>query len=372
MAKLSQHTTGRKAGIWYIDCTINGRRAKKALGRDEIVARQRYAQLVATLELEAEARRQSSTQEDPALQRLADWYVEELMAARGNRESSRDLNHRKLKRWVVWCNARRIETYGDLCNQVTAIDAYAAHLLETLAPSTTRQHLATIKAVLDQAERRKLVQHRFALTDWPRPRVAPTTYDVTLTVDQFHAILAAVGTYYPHYLDAVTFLAYVGCRPSDVAALRWSSVHFLTQTAEILQVKTAQPVTIQLAPQAVAALRRAWKSREPGQTHVFTCQTGGPLTTNALSCMLYRVAKKLGHPCNARLFRQYIATDLLEHGADRETIRLITGHRSHALEAYLKRRSARARVAVEAFAERHKWGCQEDLAPDGTTLQKSR
>jgi integrase len=363
MATLSRHRSGRKAGRYYVDYTYlapNGRRRRARVSletTDEAVAQARFAEWLAANAAEdrAEVERAKAGQaprikRDPEIRELCLWYTDELQAARGNAPSTRDDNRRFHKHFCDWLERQGVIRYSELLSRPYAIDSYVKHLMQSLKPNTVRMRMQRIRAVFRNAHLRGMIE-RLPLAEWPMPKESGPKLDETITSEEFDAVLAAIPEQH-HLKNAITLMAYVGCRPSDVAALEWRHVDLKERTVSFLQKKTGGYVSIPLSDPAYAALV-AERAKFRSGPRVFRDRRGEPAESHHISkTLLYYSNKILGKNITPKAFRQFVVTDLAEAGLDGSEIRLVTGHLSSAAEAYQKRRKSRARAAAEAFAAR--------------------
>jgi integrase len=299
---------------------------------------------------------------DPTIADLARWYVEELQVARGDVDRTRDENRRRLKMFADWLTPHGVTRYSQLAACPHLLDGFASYL-RTQAPSrngriglaqnTVRLHMIVIKAVLTAAHKRKIVAD-LPWVDWPIPRALPPATDETITPEEFRGIIDHLTEINHRMRNAILYLAYIGCRPSDVCALTWEQVDLDRRVVRFVQRKTKQPLTVPLSEPVRAALLEEQMLHRPGP-FVFRACRGGPLTEAAISGILVYYAHKLfGRAIRPRAFRQFVTTDIVDAGGDLETVKLLTGHKSRSAEAYLKRKMDRARDAADAFAARRK------------------
>jgi integrase len=301
---------------------------------------------------------------DPTIAELARWYVDELQVARGDAESTRAGNRQMFGLFVAWMRGQGVERASQLQARPHLLDSYLAYLLRDyahgphvpprkgVAVGTARTHLSKIKALFVAAHRRKLVPDT-PCADWPMPRAPEAgAADDTITADELAALLAWFRDRGHPLRNVITYLAYVGCRPSDAVALRWEHVDLERRRVTFTQRKTGRTVRVPLTAPVLAALAEE-RLRHASTGLVFRGNTEERLTVGAIKSAMQWACKQIGcRRITPRHLRQFVVTDLLEAGTDRDHIRLITGHTSNAIRAYEKRRQDRAREAAEAFAAR--------------------
>lgn len=336
----------------YADINVSGRRRRVSLLKrgegtiDDLTAQARYAALVRALGKQdsRQGRQQFSNPE-----RLLGWYCSTVMVARGNRERTIAENRTIFKRFAQFLSSRGVETLTQLSGNPGTFDEFVVWRAGTAKPSTVNKEIAVIRAAFRAAFERHLIDE-LPTRRWPRLKVEDRGYPEPLSREDFARLLDSLKD--TPYYDAVRFVAYTGCRPSDAAGLLRANVHGLDTTeptAVFAQRKTGRNIAIALSPPAVTAIRDAMRGRL--SLYVFTRDTGQPVSPDAISNAVRRRAKALGLTISAKSFRQSLVSALYDLGADDLLIRRITGHRSDAIGAYRQLRRRAAYELADRYAE---------------------
>jgi integrase len=162
------------------------------------------------------------------------------------------------------------------------VDAYAASLRDSeLAPKTIRNHLIMLRACLNAAVDRGLLD-KSPIKRWLLPKVADPEIQ-PLTADQLREVLAIIHENAPALAPIVTWIAMTGNRPSDACEASWANVDVSNAIVIRTQVKVKQLAQYEISAELLAILkiersRPCYKADGP----VFRDQFGDPFTVNKL------------------------------------------------------------------------------------------
>lgn len=133
----------------------------------------------------------------------------------------------------------------------------------------------------------------------------------------------------------LTFLRCTGCRPGELAALRWDHLALEQRLARLPDHKTRRtqrkpkPRTIHLSVVALKLI--AWLRRQPlasWQPHVFLNSRGRPYTTGLLGKRLREARCRAGLPAAVKLYglRHAFGTQAVLNAVDLATLSELLGH----------------------------------------------
>lgn len=348
----------RKAnGKPFADLVIDGRRVRVSL----VKRGERWQDLTdAVLDKRAETAARIWTQharrpaaQPTTLDELRLWYLRGPLRARGVTASTVRQNEVILARFVAWCERLGLTTVAQLRARHGWPDEYLAELLATLRPGTANQRLAKVAAMFRAAYQRDLLAEP-VVRAWPHARV-PEPAPRAFTAEDVVRLVVWAHEHHPGtFARSVEFLARVGCRPSDVAGLQWSSVDWGTALIEIRQKKTGGLVEIPLTPGLAQLLREQRVSVPADCPWVFPTRSGQRQSDNTLTAQVQRACKSCLGYGSAKWLRAHVVTTLLGQGADRLDVARITGHASNAIASYYGKRQARSLellLAVERVIE---------------------
>jgi len=147
--------------------------------------------------------------------------------------------------------------------------------------------------------------------------------------------LATCGSYGATFRACILFAAYVGLRPGELFALKWSDVDFQTgevrirtslgNTGEVTLPKNGKPRTVILPPPAADALRSM--PRRPESPYVFATPSGRRFSKTSHYYWWRAVRLAFGLPeMDFYELRHFCATHLLELGVSHADVAVQLGH----------------------------------------------
>lgn len=221
------------------------------------------------------------------------------------------------------------------------VEAYKASRLtprdtsqRALAPKTVNNHLAVLRALFADA-----VRWGHAVQDptggMPSCRVDPTGLQLWDEAEA-GAFLLAIAVGRPRWLPLYTTALHTGMRLGELAALRWSAVHFRTRCLDVLETMTRARRARLRAPRRrrlpmshtvqglLEPLREQAASRDP----VFLCDQGRPLTSDRIKASMRHGIQQSGvPPIGFDGLRDTFAGALSARGIDRVQLGELLGHR---------------------------------------------
>jgi integrase len=125
-------------------------------------------------------------------------------------------------------------------------------------------------------------------------------------------------------------MRWTGCRPGELARLRWRDVD--TESGRIVlrehktAKKTRRPRVIHLVPVTAKLLAHRRKASEGD--HVFVNSRGRPWDKNSLGLRVKRCRDRQGVPAEAKLYgiRHRFGTSAIVNGVDLKTLAELMGH----------------------------------------------
>ena len=277
-------------GRFFVDYTLNGTRRRLSVRvshngamvpiRDPAEARKWFARFLERdwpALLGAPPDVQTS---DPHLRQICDHYLDVYLPTKNAARKTLIAAAQICCQFERFASSRHIGRVSQLSPAL--VDAYAASLRDSeLAPKTIRNHLIMLRACLNAAVDRGLLDKspikRWLLPKVPDPEIQP------LTVDQVRQVLQIIAENAPSLTPVTTWIALTGNRPSDAVALSWANVDLQAAVVSRVQVKTKQLAQYEISPAAVAILkiersRPCYKADGP----VFRDQFGDPFTVHKI------------------------------------------------------------------------------------------
>jgi integrase len=162
-----------------------------------------------------------------------------------------------------------------------------------------------------------------------------------ITDAEFQALLrGAPGRRGRPFRQALIFLRFTGCRPGEMAALRWADIDLDGGAIILKEHKTARkvrkPRVVPLVPVVVKLLIHLRKTSRGD--FVFLNERGNPWNRCSLSLRIQRCRKRQGIPDDAKLYgvRHQFGTSAIVRGVDIKTLAHLMGHQSTRMtEHYL-------------------------------------
>lgn len=261
-----------------------------------------------------------------------------------------------------------IPAMGDLeVHAVTAhdVEAYKASRLTprdrsrpALAPKTVNNHLAVLRALFADA-----VRWGHAVQDptggMPSCRVDPTGLQLWDEAEA-RAFLLAIAAGRPRWLPLYTTALHTGMRLGELAALRWSAVHFRTRCLDVLETMTRARRARLRAPRrrrlpmshAVQGLLEPLRGDAASRDPVFLCDQGRTLTSDRIKASMRYGIQEGGVPAiGFDDLRHTFAGVLSARGIDRVQLGELLGHgraRDTARYDHLRAQRLDAAAALDA------------------------
>lgn len=144
-----------------------------------------------------------------------------------------------------------------------------------------------------------------------------------------------------------------GMRLSEIVAMRWEHIDFVTSSARVLGKGRKERMVILGEPAAKALKTYHNTLPDPLQhkNHVFINPSGKPLTPRAVQMLFKKYLRQAGldHSISPHKIRHSFATHLLDRGADLRSLQELLGH-SHleTTQIYTRVTAERLRKAYEA------------------------
>ncbi len=167
-----------------------------------------------------------------------------------------------------------------------------------------------------------------------RPQILPTTY----TPSEISRIESAVNknTNTGKRNLAILLLATrMGLRSGDIAAMKWTSIDFVTGYINLVQEKTKTPLSLQMPYEVSEAMTRYRNSlpHMPEDGFVFHSMSApyGRITTSIIRHMVTEGFTDAGVDTSGKkhgphAFRSSLASSMVNDGGSYETVRKILGH----------------------------------------------
>lgn len=206
----------------------------------------------------------------------------------------------------------------------------AALLAEGLAAGTVNRHLATLRALYNQAIRSG---HHTGTNPAAQPGMLPEqSRECVLSLDQEKAFMRALNE--DANVAAATALALIlvtGARKAEVTRAEWRNVDFDRGELLVPRSKNGRPRRIPLAPAAIRLLRLQRRRCAPDERFVFPGDGDKPI--GDLRRIWERTKKAANLPAEMRIhdLRHSMASRLANAGTPLNEIGAILGHRSLAV-----------------------------------------
>ena len=210
----------KRHGIWYVRIMVRGRRYKKAVGPYK-----QDAQFV--LDELKRQRSMGKVSDDwsgidnftkPKITRTFREVAEQYLEERPNLKAATKRGYGEI------LEKQLLPEFGDArLEDITEewIASYQARIAKKVSPVRTNNILGLMRYILKVCVRRKLIPDNPAVgvpaLKEPRPDIDP------LSMDELNRVLDIM---HPHYRPLFTTLAFTGCRPNELFALRWDQVDF--------------------------------------------------------------------------------------------------------------------------------------------------
>lgn len=210
----------KRNGIWYVRLCVRGQRVKKAVG-----PRKEDAQLVLD-----ELRRQRSIGKVSDDWSGLEQFTKAKVVKQFREVSEQYLDERAQLKPVTLKGYREIldkyllPEFGDVRIEDISEEWLAKFQMQVarkVSPCRVNNVMGLLRYILKVCVRRKWLRENPAdgvpALKEPRPDIDP------LTMDELKKVLVIM---HPHYRPLFTTLAFTGCRPNELFALRWDDVDF--------------------------------------------------------------------------------------------------------------------------------------------------
>ena len=211
------------------------------------------------------------------------------------------------------------------------VSAFKAALIgQGLAPGTVNRHLATLRALYNEAARSG---HHSGLNPAAKPGMLPEQHrERYLTLDQDKALIAALADdSNPVAATAIGLLMVTGARKSEVTRAEWQHIDFDRRELLVPRSKNGRPRRIPLSPVAVRLLSLQRRRCSAGERFVFPGTTPGK-PVGDLRRIWTRAKEAAGLSSDLRIhdLRHSMASRLANAGTPLNEIGAILGHRTLA------------------------------------------
>jgi integrase len=212
---------------------------------------------------------------------------------------------------------------------------------------TVSHVVAVVKRPFDWACQQGLI----AANPFKHVRHRPGQPRRPVTEAEFQALLrGAPGRRGRHFRQALIFLRFTGCRPGELARLKWSDIDLENGALVLRAHKTARrvrkPRVVPLIPVVIKLLVHLRKHN--AGDHVFVNSLGNPWNRCSLSLRVQRARRRQGIPSDAKLYgvRHRFGTTAIVRGVDIKTLAQLMGHQSTRMtEHYLHLAGERRHLA---------------------------
>lgn len=247
------------------------------------------------------------------------------------------VNHRAMLARCSSIGAKRVD-------KISVADV--EQIIDAMTPSNGRKTLSLISGTLRDCirlgELPNLPDTNVALRARRPPVVGRR--EVELTAEDVRAVIAAAR---PRSIAlALAFLAFTGCRRSELVALRWSEVDMAGRTAWIVRRASGGQIVdgtktkagrraLPLWPGALLVLE---EMRElGGDGYVWSPVPDGsmPYAAGYLTSACGKAGARCGVPCSPHALRHFTATAMADQGIPVPSIAGLLGHASVATLGYL-------------------------------------
>lgn len=278
-----------------------------------------------------------------------DWHdlLEKFLEAsttRGYAASTVITRQRALKRFIDWCEARKLEPEAIT---LAAIERYQKHLFHArkrdgapLALATQAQRLLPINAWFRWMVRSGLLSANPA-ADLELPRLPQRLPRHWLSVEEVDALIRHVAIYGEEGLRdraIIEVLYSTGLRRAELIGLSLADVNERQGVVFVRHGKGGKDRVVPIGTRALAWLckyrdevRPNWRADlapESKDEPLWIRPDGRPLTKNQLTDRIKKLLGEAGidKPGSCHLFRHAMATHMLERGADVRIVQAILGH----------------------------------------------
>ena len=271
---------------------------------------------------------------------LGDWYVEVYQSknAPGTRKGTRY----QVDDFAKFAAERNIEPHN--LTSAHLVD-FQSVLLQKQKASTVNQTFVRLKHWLKTLEDYEKIPS--SPKHWPKKIREQAKMPIKYTKSEMDKLFSDERIQSSQYYLPTLFISGIGCRPSDVANLKWSNISEDLNEVEFHQVKTGGLVRVMLAGRSRVAVQEVFG--QTGRTADFTFKMDGKkIDCNRwLAWLRNSTVRVIEREGNLKQFRASVVSALLSAGADPEEVRRITGHRGTSLYDYYQRDPEKTKRLVE-------------------------
>jgi len=305
MATLRRKPDGR----YYIDDVIHGQRTRAALtipGRNGAV---RDAKMAETLfedylrngrpTILSTTDRVERDRDDPRIRDLVTYYEDEHLPAKNAADRTYAVISNQLAKFKDFCAERRIGRVSQLSPRTMTEFTTWLQREKKLHPNTAQHALVTVRAMLNAAALAEIIPES-PVKRWLVPKVEDTERR-PLTAGELATMLALLSRAPADLRRIVTHMATTGNRPSDACTLTRDRVDIERGYISRVSVKARGLREYPLTPQALANIRDAASTWQPGGKLVFTRDNGTPWTESAIYQAFTRFMRRTKFPRHVTL-----------------------------------------------------------------------
>jgi len=248
-----------------------------------------------------------------------------------------------IRRFIVWCDERGLSKPQDVTRQV--LERYRQHLFHYRKPSGaplsfTTQHsmLAPLKAFFKWLSKDNHIFFNPA-SEFDLPKIPKRLPKYVLTKEEINDMLNQTKIYGDLGIrdGAIIDTFYsTGARRMELVNLEIHDVDFERGTVVISEGKWKKDRTIPIGDRALAWMRKYMEEVRPqlvqgeDNGHIFLTEEGKSFAKNRMVDLInkYKDAVGIDKPGACHLFRNAMATHMLDNGADIRYIQEILGHAS--------------------------------------------
>jgi len=328
----------KRAGIWYVDLRVNGKRFRKRIGKSKHLAE------LALKDLEVKAERNQLgflEQKNISIKAFLDEFLKysetnhreattiryrsviknlnEFLALSPAIVTLRDLTPEVIEKYKQYRKTATITKNGKPADKVKQFS------IQRGAKSyTVNFELGTLRTILNLAIKQKYLEDNpvrgvgfLKVTDSKKRRF--------LTDTECERLLVTCGSeWYPIFFT----LLYTGMRKGELVNLEWTDLDFAQQIIKIQRktfwIPKAGEREIPMSSEVASVLKGVPKRSD----FVFTDKNGEPYDQNRLRLQLIRLAKKGGimNLTQVHALRHTFASRLLMRGVDLPSVQKLMGH----------------------------------------------
>jgi integrase/recombinase XerD len=307
------------------------------------------------------------------LKRFAEWA-----ASMNYRPETINKRNTSIRRLIVWCDQRGLNKPQDITRQV--LERYRQHLFnyrkgngEPLSFSSQYSLLAPLKAFFKWLAKENHIlfnpASEFDLPKIPKrlPKYILTTEEINDMINQT-SIYGDLGIRDAAIID--TFYS-TGVRRMELVNLKIHDIDFDRGTVVIFEGKWQKDRMVPIGDRAMAWLHKYMEDVRPqlikgeDNGYIFLTKEGEPFAKNRMGDLInkYKEAVGIDKPGSCHLFRNAMATHMLDNGADIRYIQEMLGH------ANLSSTQIYTQVSIKKLKEIHTATHPARLTQDSKILE---